>query len=230
MPGTEEAQRLIKEFSDKNVDNCCRTSTFSLEVEESVRGHIHQELVGWLFYRKLAADCWRANVSLHGFGLLFEKSAVECLADASWLERYLIQRGGRCKPTNIEAPTCEFPDNPVEPIIPLHKAVETERKLLDDLERLMRLAEKAGCYSLCTALDRRFLQKQTQHVKDLADLLQQTVRVSKHPGHGIFHLDRELRNANGNLPWGGLNDPDSVTLEVRSLCSQLENSQISGRH
>ncbi|QKX53093.1 uncharacterized protein TRUGW13939_00164 [Talaromyces rugulosus] len=226
MPGTEEAQKLIKEFSDKNIDDCCRSSTFTVEVEESVRGHIHQELVTWLLYRKLAADCGRANIALHGFGLLFEKSAVECLADACWLERYLIQRGGRCKPTSLEVPKCEFPDNPVEPIIPLSKAVETERKILEDLERLMHLADKAGCYSLCTALDKRFLGKQTHHIKDMADLLQQTVRVSKHAGHGIFHLDRELRRAKGNLPWGKVNDPDSIALGIDNISSQLDNVEV----
>lgn len=34
---------------------------------QSIRGHIHQELTSWLFFRKLAADCSRATIALHGF-------------------------------------------------------------------------------------------------------------------------------------------------------------------
>jgi ferritin heavy chain len=90
----------------------------------------------------------------------------------------------------------------------------------------MHLADKAGCYSLCTALDKRFLGKQTHHIKDMADLLQQTVRVSKHAGHGIFHLDRELHRAKGNLPWGKINDPDSIALEIDSISSQLDKVEV----
>ncbi|OKL59610.1 hypothetical protein UA08_05210 [Talaromyces atroroseus] len=158
---------------------------------------------------------------------LFERSAMECLADATWLEKYLIQRGGRCKPTNIEAPSCEFPDNPVEPVMPISKAVGIERKLLEDLERLMALASKTGNFSLCAVLDKRYLYKQTRHVKDMADLLQQTVRVSKHPGHGIFHLDRELRINQGTLPWGNANDPDAIDTALQAVCTQLGKSDVS---
>lgn len=36
---------------------------------QSIRGHIHEELTSWMFYRKLAADCSRANIALHGFAM-----------------------------------------------------------------------------------------------------------------------------------------------------------------
>jgi ferritin heavy chain len=36
---------------------------------QALRGLIHQELTSWMFYRKLAADCSRADVALHGFAL-----------------------------------------------------------------------------------------------------------------------------------------------------------------
>lgn len=34
-----------------------------------MRGHIHEELCAWMFYRKLAADCARSNICLHGFAM-----------------------------------------------------------------------------------------------------------------------------------------------------------------
>lgn len=151
---------------------------------------------------------------------------MECIADACWLEKYLLQRGGRCKPTNIEAPNFEFPDNPVEPIQPVSKAVSIERKLLEDLERLMALATKSGNFSLCAVLDQRYMVKQSRHVKDMADLLQQTVRVSKHPGHGIFHLDRELRINKGALPWKNTNDPNAIDAALRAVCTKLGKSDM----
>lgn len=152
---------------------------------------------------------------------LWERSAIESLADAHWLEKYLLQRGGRCKPTDIEAPKIEFSDNPVEPVGPVREALAVEKRILEDLERLMALANKVGNYSLAAMLDKRFLCKQTRHVKDLADLLQQVVRVSKQPGLGIFHLDRELRCHDGCLPWGKSNDPEMIDCALQSICTTL---------
>ncbi|KGO67556.1 hypothetical protein PITC_094250 [Penicillium italicum] len=37
-----------------------------LNINQSVRGHIDQELTSWLFYRKLAVDCSQSDLSLHG--------------------------------------------------------------------------------------------------------------------------------------------------------------------
>lgn len=155
------------------------------------------------------------------FDSLWERSAIECLADAHWLEKYLLQRGGRCKPTNIEAPKIEFPDHPVEPVGPVREALAVEKRILEDLERLMGLASKVGNYSLAAMLENRFLCKQSRHVKDLADLLQQTVRVSKQPGHGLFHLDRELRRCDGCMPWGKCNDPEMIDHALKSICTTL---------
>ncbi|KAL1971953.1 hypothetical protein VTN31DRAFT_2041 [Thermomyces dupontii] len=209
MP-TQEAQALIHEISAMNIDECIKTSGFTNEVEESIRGHIHQELVSWMVFRKLSMSATRANVCLLGFAQLYERCAFECLMDAHWLEKYLVQRGGRSKPTPIEVPPCDICDTPVEPINPVREALNTEKRLLEDLQRLMGLAEKTGNFALAATLDRRFLCKMTRHVKDWGDLLQQTVRVSKDPGHGIYHLDRELREKQGVIPWTHLNDPDET--------------------
>lgn len=86
MPTAEQAKKVIAEISDSNVDELVRTNTLSSDLEEvsltscllvleitnqimvqSIRGHIHQELTSWLFFRKLAADCSRATIALHGF-------------------------------------------------------------------------------------------------------------------------------------------------------------------
>lgn len=86
---SEEAKKIIADVSGHDLDQWVRTASFTAEIEEvripvlylklfarmtrftdsyqSVRGHIHQELTSWLFFRKLAADCYRSNISLHGF-------------------------------------------------------------------------------------------------------------------------------------------------------------------
>lgn len=85
MSTEEKAKRIIADVSGYDLDEWVRTASFTAEVEEvrdviiplefwrkidtyqSVRGHIHQELTSWLFFRKLAADCSRSSISLHGF-------------------------------------------------------------------------------------------------------------------------------------------------------------------
>ncbi|CAG8908436.1 unnamed protein product [Penicillium egyptiacum] len=224
------AKRIIAEVSGHDIDQWVRTPSFTAEVEEvgdsvlslafmcqkmkrftdfyqSVRGHIHQELTSWLFYRKLGADCVRSNISLHGFARLWERSAEECLADFKWLEKYLLSRGGRSKPTSIEATKFEWPDNPIEPVGPCKEAFFVEKRLLEDLERLCSLADKSGDVALTDAIQSRFLRKETRHVKSLGDLLRQVVRASKQPGLGIYLLDKELRRTDGVVPWDSGNEP-----------------------
>ncbi|KAK4121904.1 ferritin-like protein [Parathielavia appendiculata] len=214
MSGTEKVLEGIKHLSDTNLDTLVKTTSFKEELEEAIRGHIHIELQSWFFYRKLSNDCCRSNVALHGFGTLWKRCAVECLADANWLESYLAQRGGRSKPTAIEPPTVGWPDSPVDPVQPVHEALKVEKSLLEDLQRLCEKANKCGDGAAEDAIQSHFLRKETRHVKDMGDLLQQCVRVSKQAGHGLYHLDKELRMSGGVVPWGGRNDPDTITEEL----------------
>jgi len=48
--------------------------------------------------------------------------------------------------------------------------------------------------------------KGTNHVEDLADLLQQVARVSKQPGLGLYLIDQELRQTDGSIPWNSATD------------------------
>ncbi|KAJ5982224.1 hypothetical protein N7451_012324 [Penicillium sp. IBT 35674x] len=207
MSNLEGAKKIIAEVSGHDLDQWVRTESFTAEIEESVRGHIHQELTSWLFFRKLGADCSRSNISLHGFARLWERSAAECLADFKWLEKYLVSRGGRSNPTAIEPTQFEWPDSPIEPVGPCKEALFVKKRLLEDLERLCSLADKSGDSALAEALQSRFLYKGTRHVKNLADLLQQVARASKQPGLGLYLLDRELRHTDGIVPWDAMNDP-----------------------
>ncbi|KAI9927303.1 hypothetical protein ASPWEDRAFT_733808 [Aspergillus wentii DTO 134E9] len=222
MSSSEYARSVVAEISSHNLDTWVRPGTLTKEAEESVRGHIHQELTSWIFYRKLAADCSRANIALHGFAMLWERSAMECMHDMHWMEKYLVTRGGRSKPTAIEAPQVEWPDNPVEPLHPCQEAFTVEKKLLEDLERLCSLAQKTGETALSDAIQRRFLRKHSKHIKNLADLIQQVARVSKQPGLGLYLLDRELRKHTGMIPWDAVNDPD-----IQDKGIELLNKRIS---
>ncbi|KAK4236189.1 ferritin-like superfamily [Achaetomium macrosporum] len=217
MSGTQEVLEAIKQLSDKNLDTEVRATSFKEELEEAIRGHIHIELQSWFFFRKLSNDCCRSNVALHGFGTLWKRCMVECLADANWLESYLAQRGGRSRPTAIEAPSVSWPDDPVDPVRPVYEALQVEKRLLEDLQRLCEKANQCGDGAAEDAIQTHFLRKETRHVKDMGDLLQQCVRVSKQAGHGLYHLDKELRQNNGVVPWGMRNDPDTITEELYSV-------------
>jgi len=157
---------------------------------------------------------------------LFKRAAAECFADGMWLESYLVQRGGRSKPSDIPAPNTQFPDNPVDPIMPVKEALEYEKALLEDLLRLCKAADDAGDYALEDVVETRFLKNETKHVKDLADLLQQCVRVSKDPGHGLYQLDKEIRENNGTIPWSSANNPDSTDTYLMEAIADLRDTSL----
>ncbi|KAK7419307.1 hypothetical protein QQX98_003459 [Neonectria punicea] len=221
MSGTEKHLEQIKKISGENIDTYVQTSSFTDEIQDAIRTHIQLEYKSWFFFRKLGADCLRSNVSLHGFASLWKRSAQECFADATWLESYLIQRGGRAKPTDIPAPSIDWPDDPVDPVYPVHEALKVEKDILEDLLRLCATAEKANDNALEDMIEGRFLRKETRHVKDFGDLLQQCVRISKQPGHGLYHLDKELRANKGVTPWSTFNDPDWSDNLLRAATSDL---------
>ncbi|EON62140.1 hypothetical protein W97_01359 [Coniosporium apollinis CBS 100218] len=224
MPrGVEQVQAAIEAHSLANIDDYVKTSTMHPELEEAVQHHILLELKSWFFFRKLSCDCARANIALHGFNLLFKRCAIECFADANWLECYLVQRGGICRPVDIPAPTVAFPDDPVDPVQPVYEALRVEKAILEDAIRLCKLADKHGDYPLDDAIETRFLKKETKHVKDMGDLLQQCVRVSKDVGHGVYHLDKELRWKKGITPWAKENNPDNNDLLLKEAAKDLHD-------
>lgn len=147
-----------------------------------------------------------------------------------WLEKYLIVRGGRCKPTNIEAPKFEWPDSPVEPVGPCREAFNVQKKLFADLERLCTLAAKCQDTPLLNAIESRFLRKHSKHLKNLGDLLQQVARVSKQPGLGIYILDAELRKHHGYIPWKHCNDPDTIEEVIRAATKKASKDHAAKEH
>lgn len=114
----------------------------------------------------------------------------------------------------------------MEPVKPVLEAVNTEKRLLEDLERLCCLGTRCGNNSLADMIETRFLRKESKHVKDLCDLLQQVVRVSKAPGHGLFHLDAELRRHDGCLPWAKSNDPNNIDLSLSEVAMNVEQCHL----
>lgn len=109
-------------------------------------------------------------LSLHR-SRLWERYAAQCLIDFHWMEKYLVTRGGCSKPTPIEAPKIEWPQSPVEPVRPCKEALFVQKRLHEDLERLVTLANKVGDSSLADAVESRFLRSQSKYVKDLGDML-----------------------------------------------------------
>lgn len=156
------------------------------------------------------------------------------MIDMHWLEKYLVTRGGRSKPTGIDAPKIEWPDSPIEPVGPVREAFSVEKRILEDLERLCALANKCGETTLSNAIEMRFLRKESRHVKNLGDLLQQVARVSKQPGLGLYLLDSELRHNKGIVPWSFNNDPDHHDDASEEINSKIyhgleQDKYLSGR-
>lgn len=170
--------------------------------------------------RPSGAPNWHLSTSL------FTRCATECFADANWLEKYLVQRGGVSKPTDIPAPQIAWPDSPVDPVGPVSEALNIEKGLLEDLQRLCRTADKCGDNAVQDVIETRFLAKETRHVKDMGDLLQQCVRVSKQTGLGLYHLDKELRETHGVTPWSAFNSPDASDKHLHKVTQDLYDTAV----
>ncbi|GKZ98172.1 hypothetical protein AnigIFM59636_002405 [Aspergillus niger] len=140
---TEEAKKIIADISSQDIDQWLQVKSMTPELQEVIN-----------------------NLPLHVITL------TQCLVDFHWLEKYLITRGGRSKPSCIEPPQIDWPDNPIEPVGPCKEAFIAEKRLLEDLERMAALASKCGDSPLQDANETRFLRKEVKHVKDLGDLLQ----------------------------------------------------------
>ena len=110
--------------------------------------------------------------------------------------------------------------------MPVHEALKVEKGLLEDLLRLCKTADENNDNALEDAIEGRFLRKETKHVKDFGDLLQQCVRVSKQPGHGLYHLDKELRSTAGIIPWAKANNPDNIDDLLAAATSDLKDSSL----
>lgn len=75
----------------------------------------------------------------------------------------------------------EWPSHPIEPHKPICAALELEKSIFEDAQRLCGIADKHQDYALVEVISTRFLQKEAKHVKDM---LKEVNRVSKSPGHG----------------------------------------------
>ena len=184
--------------------------------------HARQRVTAWFFpVRNHKSMHTESNTNVPS--RLWQRYAAGCFMEGHCLERYLVQRGGLSKPTDLAAPKIDWPDSPVEPVGPVREAFKVQKELLEDLERLATLAGKVGNNALKQEIESRYLHRKSKHVKDMADLLQQTVRVSKQPGHGLFHLDEELRLHDGEIPWGRLNDPEHMEKTVEDVSAALRH-------
>ncbi|SPJ71780.1 uncharacterized protein FTOL_01508 [Fusarium torulosum] len=156
----------------------------------------------------------------------FSAENIDAYVQVSTFADDIQDRGGRSKLSDIPAPDIEWPDDPIDPVEPVYAALQTKKEILEDLHRLCAAAEKAGDKALEDVIKSRFLRKETRHVKDLGDLLQQCVRISKQAGHGLYHLDKELRANNGIVPWANFNDPDKSDELLRGVVADLYKAAV----
>ncbi|KAJ3072305.1 hypothetical protein HK102_006268 [Quaeritorhiza haematococci] len=117
---------------------------------------------------------------------------------------------------DIPAPDIGWSDKVNDPLEPLQYALQIEKCILEDLHSLYDLADKSNDYALQAIIDDRFLKKKTKNVKIYGDLVKNAARVSKVPGHGLYHMDKELRSNKGRVPWSS----STLTLGIEQLSVQ----------
>jgi len=52
------------------------------------------------------------------------------------------------------------------------------------------------------------------------------VRISKNVGHGLYHLDKELRETKGIVPWAHNNNPDSTDEILAAAMGDLAEAKL----
>ncbi|KAJ3279700.1 hypothetical protein HK104_001231 [Borealophlyctis nickersoniae] len=213
---TEEEQRKVTyDYSQMSIHSLVRTKTFHPDLDKAINKHIALELFSWYSFEKLMAETSTSDVALHGFAKFFCRSANEALADALFLRKYLLQRGGMPEFNPIPAPKVTWPQKPVEPHEPIHACLELEKDIYEDAIKLLDVAQQHHDYGTQNMIEDRILKKETRHIKDLGDLLKAVNRVSKVPGHGLYHIDKDLRECDGMMPW--CNEATKVQKEYKDL-------------
>ncbi|KAG9293460.1 hypothetical protein G9A89_009184 [Geosiphon pyriformis] len=171
---------------------CAKLRPYTEDCENAVNNHIQRELHAWYAFINMANACAKDSIALHGFKKYFKYAAVEAYADAAAFMKYQIQRGGTVKLPVLNPPE-ETWTNPSETWT---HALELEKSIAEDLYNVVECADKCHDYALQSFVQDNFLQKETRHIKDTADIVRQVKRVQDE-GIGLYELDKEFRKYGG---------------------------------
>merc|ERR1712055_828496 len=160
------------------------------ECEALVNKQINMELYASYVYVAIANYFNRVDQSLPGFACFFKKSSCAVHHHGVTLMEYQAKRGGKVVLQDISQPARMEWGTPVDAMT---AALELEKMVTKTLQDLQVLAADKKDFHLCDIIQKEFVDKKVNIIKEIGDCLTKIKRVGD--GAGVFVVDREIEKA-----------------------------------
>merc|ERR1712121_93358 len=157
------------------------------ECEALVNKHINMELCAGYVYIAIANYFNRVDQALPGFACFFKKSSIAVLKHGGALMEHQTKRGGKVVLQDISKPTRMEWGTPLEAMTAV---LELEKTVTHTLQDLQTVATEKKDFHLADFIQKEFLVKKVNIIKQIGDCLTKIKRVGD--GVGILIMDREL--------------------------------------
>jgi ferritin len=154
------------------------------KIQDALNHQINQELFSEYIYLAISACC--QTMGLQGFAHWYSVQSGEERTHAMKIYNFILDRGGKVKLEAIEAPGSEFGT----PVQIAQKALEHERRVTGQIEKLYELAVKEGDYPAQVMLQ-WFISEQVEEEKNAGLLIDQLTMVGDDRS-ALLMLDMEL--------------------------------------
>ena len=161
-----------------------------MEIKEKMQNAINKQINKELYsaYLYLSMSAYFESINLRGFAHWMRKQAKEEEGHAMRLYRYLIERGGRVKLSEIEEPPAEWKSasNVFE------ETYKHEQKITEMIDELIKMSVAEKDHATEVFLH-WFVTEQVEEEASANEILQK-LKMIKEEGNGLFIIDRELAN------------------------------------
>merc|ERR1711942_133052 len=157
------------------------------ECEALVNKHINLELYASYVYTAIANYFNRVDQAFPGFAFFFKRSSNAVFNHGGALMEYQTKRGGKVVLQDITKPNRMEWGTPLEAFTAV---LEMEKKVTLALEDLQAVAMEKKDFHLVEFIQKEFLVKKVNIIKEIGDCLTKIKRVGD--GLGLHIIDREL--------------------------------------
>jgi len=164
----------------------------SKTLEEAINKQMNREMYSAYLYLAMAAYC--EDISLAGFGNWFRVQAKEEDFHAMKFFNYLVERDGRVKLLDIEAPPFKW-DSPRDAF---KYTYEHEKTVTGLINNLMTLAKEENDYATINLLE-WYVDEQVEEESSAKTILDK-IKIVGNEGAGLYLLDQELAQRVFNPP------------------------------
>lgn len=154
------------------------------KVHELINQQINNELYSGYLYQAMAA--YFEECDLPGFAVWYTAQAQEEVVHAFKFYNFLMERGARVTLKAIEAPPTEWKS----PLAAVQEALEHERKITADINKIYSVADEVKDYASRPILD-WFVEEQVEE-EDNATQNVNKLKMVGDSGNGLYMLDKEM--------------------------------------